>query len=315
MIKNIGIVLCWVLLSSGQGKQAGTNFQDPKLYDPRGIVARNAQLVKLGDGYNFTEGPATDKDGNVYFTDQPNDRIIRWDARTKTLSSWQENMGRSNGMYFDGAGNLITCADLKGEIWSIDPSGKATVLVANFDGKPLNGPNDLWIAPNGAMYITDPLYSREYWAETDLRRNGSQQNGHHVYYLSPDRKTFSRVEDALVKPNGVVGTPDGRRLYVSDIDDSKVYMYDIQPDGNLTNRTLFCAMKSDGMTIDSDGNIYLTNELGVTAFDKSGEKIFNVSTGERWTANVVFGGTDRRTLFITAMGSVYALKMNVSGVR
>lgn len=289
--------------------------QAPAIFDPRGIVAKNANLIKLGEGYSFTEGPAVDASGNVYFTDQPSNKIIKWDAKTKTMSTFMENSGRSNGLFFDASGNLIACADLNGELWSVDAGGHATVLVKDFGGRLLNGPNDVWIAPNGAMYITDPWFKREYWSATDPRKSGPQQNGHHVYYLSPDRKTLRRADEKLVKPNGVIGTPDGKNLYVADIGDAKVYVYDVLPDGNLGNRKLFCTMRSDGMTIDAEGNVYLTNDLGVTAFDKNGERIFNVPTGEGWTANVTFGGEDRKTLFITAMGSVYGLQMRVKGAQ
>jgi gluconolactonase len=216
--------------------------QPHTIFDTKGIVAKGAQLKILGEGYSFTEGPTSDESGNVFFTDQPNNRIIRWDATTKQMSIFLEPSGRSNGMYFDRAGNLITCADMDGQLWSIDRNGRHTVLVVNYEDKLLNGPNDVWVAPNGGMYITDPLYKREYWAESDPRKVQSQQNGHHVYYLSPDRKVFRRVDDKLVKPNGVVGTPDGKILYVADIDDNKTYVYDIQPDGSLANRKLFCAI-------------------------------------------------------------------------
>ena len=283
------------------------------IFDPKGLVAKGAELVKLGEGFRFTEGPATDKEGNVFFTDQPNDRIIRWDAATNQVSTFLENTGRSNGMYFDAAGNLISCAELHGEVRSIDKNGNHTVLVAGYQGKPFNGPNDIWVAPNGGMYITDPLYKRDFWAANDPRREGIPQGGYYLYYVRPDRKSIVRADENLVKSNGVIGTPDGRKLYVSDIDDQKIYVYDIQLDGSLANRQLFCSMRSDGMTIDNQGNIYLTNALGVTAFSPSGEKVLNIPTGEGWTANVTFGGKDRSMLFITAMGAVYGLRMNVKG--
>lgn len=311
----LGTYSCKPTTSTLTKNNAGTTAQAPAIFDPKGIVAKNAQLIKLGEGYSFTEGPAVDASGNVYFTDQPNNKIIRWDAKTKAMSTFLENSGRSNGLFFDGAGNLIACADMNGELWSIDANGKHTVLIENYGGKLLNGPNDVWIAPNGAMYITDPWFKRNYWAETDPRKVEPQQDGHHVYYLSPDRKTFRRADEKLVKPNGVIGTPDGKKLYVADIGDAKTYIYDILPDGSLGNRKLFCTMRSDGMTIDNEGHVYLTNDLGVTAFDKNGEKIFNVPTGESWTANVTFGGADRKTLFITAMGNVYGLQMKVRGAR
>src|SRR5216117_1876604 len=107
------------------------------------IIAPGAKLEKLGDGYEFTEGPAVDRDGNVFFTDQPNDRIAKWNAADGKFSDWLKPAGRANGTYFDKEGNLLACADEKNELWSISPDRKVTVLITNFDGKLLNGPNDL----------------------------------------------------------------------------------------------------------------------------------------------------------------------------
>src|SRR5213595_1145628 len=105
------------------------------------IISPEAKLEKLAGGFEFTEGPAGDKDGNVFFTDQPNDRIVKWSAADGTVSDWMKPCGRSNGTYFDKHGNLIACADQKNELWSIAPDKKITVLVKDFDGKLLNGPN------------------------------------------------------------------------------------------------------------------------------------------------------------------------------
>src|SRR5437764_787767 len=148
------------------------------------IIAAGAKLEKLSGGFSFTEGPAVDKDGNVFFTDQPNDRIVKWSAADGKFSDWLKPAGRANGTYFDKDGNLIACADEKNELWSIAPDKKVTVLVTNFGGKLLNGPNDLWIRPDGGIYFTDPLYKRNYWKRDPAR----QQDGEHVYYLTPDRK-------------------------------------------------------------------------------------------------------------------------------
>jgi len=115
------------------------------------------------------------------------------------------------------------------------------------------------------------------------------------------------------QPNGIIGTPDGKILYVSDIAGRKTWRYNIQPDGSLKDKTLFCELGSDGMTIDSEGNVYLTGN-GVTVFDPSGKKIEHITTGEPWTANVCFGGADRQTLFITASKGLYVIRMRVKGV-
>ena len=275
----------------------------------KSIIASGAKVEKLADSFSFTEGPIADKKGNVYFTDQPNDRIMIWSVDGK-LSEFGK-FGRANGMYFDRDGRLLTCSDMDNELWSVGMDGSYTVLVADYDGKKLNGPNDVWVNPkNGGIYFTDPLFRRNYWT----RDPAMQQEGEYVFHLKPDRKTVVKVETDLKKPNGIIGTPDGKKLYVADGGDRKTYVYDIQPDGSLANRKLFCTMGSDGMTIDNQGNIYLTGQ-GVTVFNSKGEQIEHIPVEARWTANVCFGGKDMKTLFITASQYLYSLRMNVKGVK
>ena len=272
-----------------------------------GIIAAGAKLEKLADGFQFTEGPAADAQGNVYFTDQPNDRILRWSIEGKLTTSRQP-CGRSNGLCFDRQGNLWACADEKNELWCIDPHGKTTVVVKDYHGKLLNGPNDVWIRPDQGLYFTDPFYARPYW-----KRGPTEQDGECVYYLSPDRKRLERVIDDMKQPNGIIGTPDGTILYVADIGAGRSYAYDIEPDGKLAHKRLFCRLGSDGMTIDDRGNVYLTGR-GVTVIDRTGKQIAHIAVEEPWTANVCFGGKDRHTLFITASTRLYGLRMQVGGV-
>jgi gluconolactonase len=130
------------------------------------VIAKGAVVQKAGEGYSFTEGPAVDPEGNVFFTDQPNDKILKW-SPDGTVSVYMEGAGRSNGLYFDNNGNLLSCADLNNELWLIDKSKKVTVLVKDFEGKKLNGPNDLWVDAKGGVYFTDPFYKREYWSRTE----------------------------------------------------------------------------------------------------------------------------------------------------
>jgi len=274
--------------------------------EPSSVTAAGAKLEKLADGFAFTEGPAADAEGNVFFTDQPNDRILKWSVDGK-LTNWMQPCGRSNGLCFDGKGNLIACADEKNELWSIDPQKKVTVLVKDYRGKLLNGPNDVWVRRDGGIYFTDPFYKRNYW-----KRGPIEQDVQGVYYLPPDRGQLVRVIDDLEQPNGIIGTADGKRLYVADIKGKKTYSYDIKDDGSLANKQLFCGMGSDGTTIDEEGNVYLTGK-GVSAFDKTGKQIQHVDVDEQWTANVCFGGRDRQTLFITASKGLYAIKTRVKG--
>ncbi len=270
------------------------------------VIAPGAKVEKMAGGFLFTEGPTADSQGNLFFTDQPNDRILEWSVEGK-LSTFLQPSGRSNGMYFDRKGNLISCADENNQLWLINPSGKVTILIKDYAGKLLNGPNDVWERPDGGIYLTDPYYKRNYW-----KRGAMEQDGQHVYFLAPGDRNLKRVTEDLKQPNGITGTPDGRTLYVSDIAAGRTYAYAIQPDGSLTDKKLFCEMGSDGMTIDSEGNLYLTGK-GVTVFDAAGKRIENILVDEPWTANVSFGGKDRQTLFITASKGLYAVRTRVRG--
>lgn len=269
------------------------------------IIAKGAKLTQVASDYIFTEGPAADREGNIFFTDQPNNRIMRW-GTDGNITVFMEDAGRSNGLYVDHEGNLLACADENNQLWRISPGKEVEVLIEDMEGKKLNGPNDLWVDPNGGIYFTDPFYKRKYWTRTEKEIEQER-----VYYLSPDGD-LTVVADDLVKPNGIIGTPDGKTLYVADIGDSKTYVYEIEEDGSLANKTLFTEMGSDGMTLDRKGNVYLTGK-GVTVFNSAGEQIAHIEVDERWTANVTFGGPKRKTLFITAMSSVYTLKMKVRG--
>jgi gluconolactonase len=271
------------------------------------IIAEGESLQKVWDKGVFTEGPACDAQGNVFFTDQPNNRILKWTIEGDVALHMQP-CGRANGLSFDHHGNLWACADEKNELWRIAPGGKVTVVVKDYKGKLLNGPNDLWFRPDDGLYFTDPYYQRAYW-----KRGPKVQDCEAVYYLAPDRKNLVRAIDDLKQPNGIIGTPDGKTLYVADIGASKTLSYSIQKDGTLKEKKLFCEMGSDGMTIDDQGNVYLTGK-GVFVFDSSGKKIEEIAVAEPWTANVCFGGKDRHTLFITASTNLYTLRMKVKGV-
>jgi gluconolactonase len=279
--------------------------------------AGSAQTVALYDTlskpqliskqFAFTEGPAVDKQGNVFFTDQPNNKIWKYGIDGK-LSVFMDHAGRPNGMYFDAKGNLIVCADEHNQLWKISADGKVKVLLKNLDGKLLNGPNDLWVDRSGGIYFTDPYYRRDYWTRTKTELDGQK-----VYYLPYNATQPQIADETLIKPNGIVGTPDGNYLYVADIEGNKIYKFNIDTDGSLDNRQVFAPQGADGITLDEQGNLYLAGK-GITIYNPKGEKIAHIDVPEPWTANVCFGGKDRKTLFITASKAIYTLKMNVRGV-
>jgi gluconolactonase len=270
-----------------------------------GVTAPGAKLQKVVDGFTWTEGACSDGEGNVFFTDQDSDRILKWGLDGK-LATFLKPAGRANGMCFDAKGNLWACADEKNELWRIDPKGTVTVVIKDYQGKLLNGPNDVWLRPDGGLYITDPMYRRSWW-----KRDPAPQVPQCVYYLAPGGKELVRVIDDMRQPNGIIGTPDGKTLYVSDVGARQTFSYTIQPDGSLTNKKPFCAAGSDGMTMDVEGNLYFTGG-GVTVYDKAGKQIEQIDVPER-VGNVCFGGKDMRTLFITASKSLYSIPMRVKG--
>ena len=271
--------------------------------EKQSIVPPGTKIVKLAGGFKFTEGPAADNSGSIFFTDIPNNRIHKWSSQSR-LSTVRENSAGANGLSFDKHGNLIACQGAGRRLVSIDPQGKLTVLAESYRGKPFNSPNDLWIDPKGGIYFTDPRYGA---------RDNMEQDGEHVYYLTPCRKKVIRVIDDMVRPNGIIGTPDGNLLYVTDHGGKKTYLYTINPDATLSNKRLFAPEGSDGMTIDNEGNIYLTTRT-VTVYNRNSRKIEEIKVPER-PANVCFGGADNHTLFITARTSLYSIRTRATGIK
>ena len=273
------------------------------------LIAPGAEIVKLADGFGFTEGPTANAKGDVYFTDDPNNKINFWSVSEKKCTVFIDESASANGMFFDKNDNLYVCEGGTGSIVSYTLDGKRTVIANKFGSRHFNKPNDLWIDPKGGIYFTDPVYGQNFPVV---------QGGEHVYYILPDRSKVIRVIEVsrkageFVKPNGIVGTPDGKLLYVADIEGRIVYRYNIQPDGTLTNQHPFAPVSVDGMTIDEKGNVYLT-EADVIVYSPEGKEIERIKVPER-PANVCFGGTDRQTLFITARKGLYAVAMNVKGV-
>ncbi len=268
-----------------------------------GVTEPGAELVLIGSGYEFTEGPAVDDRGNIYFSDINTSIIYIW-RPDDTFLTHLTNTGGANGLFLDADGNLIACQGDNGRVVSIDPSGAVTALADQYNGLAFNKPNDLWIAPDGGIYFSDPAYGVSL-----------VQDGEHVYYISPDGAGVIRVIDDMVRPNGIIGTPDGSLLYVTDHGADETYVYEINTDGTLTNKSLFASTGGDGMTIDSESNIYLAVTEGIVVFDSTGNQIEMIEVPDEEPTNVSFCGPDDKTLFITARSAVYRIAMNVEGVR
>ena len=266
------------------------------------LVAPGAKPVQLAGGFKFTEGPAVAANGDVYFSDIPNNRIHKWSVAGKKLSTFIEESRGANGLFFAEDGSLYACQGEAKRVVAYTADGSdSSSLAKRYDGSKFNKPNDLWIDGKGGVYFSDPNYGN----------TEHTQDGEHVYYIPPGGGEVVRVADGFKRPNGLVGTPDDSTLYIADIGDSKIYRYAIQPDGTLKGRKLFCESGSDGMTLDQHGNVYLTAG-SVKVFNPKGEPVADLKFPER-PANVVFGGKELKTLYVTARTGFYSLDMAVSG--
>jgi len=257
-----------------------------------------SQSELLLDGFGFTEGPVVDNKGNLYFTDIPESRIYVY--YNDKLDIFLENSGGANGLYFDTNNNIIACAGKARQVISISPAGEIVVIASEYEGKKLNSPNDLWVDPQGGIYFTDPRYGD---------REDLEQDGMHVYYVSPD-KNIVRVTKDLVRPNGIIGTPDGKILYIIDQGVEKTYRYRIKKNGQLGGKNVFADYGTDGMSIDNEGNIYITNGKNIDLYNNSGE-LMKTYEFPAFTTNVVW--SEQAVYVTTQAGQVFIIRNPVEG--
>ncbi len=252
----------------------------------------------VGEGYTFTEGPACDAHGNLYFTDVFRSKIYRLDAEGKPEVFVDQSFG-TNGLEFGPDGRLYGCQNGKKRIVTYDSSGKDTAIAEDVNS------NDLIVTKTGGVYFTDP--------------------GHHqVWYIPP--KGENRVVDTGLKyPNGLALSPDESALVVVDMNDKHLFTFRIEADGSLSMKQPFYTMQSiktkktsggDGMAVDSAGRVYATSEAGLQIFDTQGRLIGVVEKPQvAWLANVAFGGPDFKTLYVTCTNRVYQRNVKATGVR
>ncbi len=268
------------------------------------------EIVKLHGGFQFTEGPAADAEGNVFFSDIPNSRINKIDTAGK-LSVFREPSNHTNGTMFNAAGELV-CCEMDGRISAVSRDGKTVRPLADgYQGKRFNAPNDLVIDRTGGVYFTDPHFR----APEPLPQGVTA-----VYYIAPDGKV-SRLIDDLKAPNGVILSPDEKTLYVIPSLQEEMMAYAVEAPGKLGKGRVFCRLKQaegksgaggDGLTVDAKGNLYITSGLGLQVFSPDGKALGIIAFPEQ-PANVTFGGKDRKTLYVTARTSVYTVAMEAVG--
>ncbi|HVR75728.1 MAG TPA: SMP-30/gluconolactonase/LRE family protein [Planctomycetota bacterium] len=273
------------------------------------LVEPGVKPTQVAGGCEFTEGPAWSPEGYLLFSDIPNDRIVQL-LPTGETADFLKPSGRANGLQFDQAGRLFICQGGERRVSRIDSTAtkKVTVLADSHEGKKLNSPNDLALDAHGGLYFTDPRYGQGEPVEQPVMG---------VYYIDLTGK-LSRVIDSLERPNGILVSPDGKRLHVAEPNKRQVHRYEISGPGILSKGEVAFTGDPDedgggpdGMAHDALGNIYATYK-GITILDPEGKLIGRIPVPER-PANCKFGGKDMKTLFITARKSVYSIPMRVAG--
>jgi len=273
-------------------------------------IGPSGEIKKLHTELKFTEGPAADADGNLFFSDIPADRIYKLDAQG-ALSVFLEPSHHTNGLMVDGKGRILAC-EMDGRIVAIArDTKKVTELAGGFGGKRFNAPNDLVVDRAGGIYFTDPRFRAPMpWP----------QEKEAFYYLSADGKV-ARLGDNLPAPNGVILSPDEKTLYVIPSMQKQMMAYPVLGPGKLGEGKVFCELEQkdpsgngggDGLTVDVKGNLYITSGLGLQVFDAAGKKLGTIAFPEQ-PANVTFGGKDHKTLYVTARTSLYACPMEIAG--
>ncbi len=277
--------------------------------DPIPGIGPVGDVKQVHTGFEFTEGPAADASGNLYFTDIPKNRIHKLDA-TGTLSVFAEPSGHCNGLMV--AGDRLLACEMDGRLKQFNlTDAKETALAEQYEGKRFNAPNDLVIDKTGGIYFTDPRFrAPDPWP----------QGKEAVYYRAADG-TVTRLVDDRKAPNGVILSPNEKTLYVIPSMEKEMWTYPIESPGRIGAGKLLCELRQpegtssgggDGLTIDTSGNLYITSALGIQVVSPDG-KILGVIAIPEQPANVTFGGADRKTLYVTARKSLYSVSMEATG--
>jgi gluconolactonase len=268
-------------------------------------VPEGAEVELVADGFSFIEGPVWRTEGFLLFSDISANRVYKW-SETGGATVFLNPSGQSNGLAIDANGNLLLAQHQKRRIAKLDNSGIETSLADRYEGKLLNSPNDLVVKADGAIYFTDPPYGGH---TSDLGFSG-------IFRLNPDG-TLVLLDQSLSRPNGIAFSPDQTILYVNDSEARRIYTWDIQPNGTITNKKLFYFMdesgNGDGMKVDTNGNLYSSGPGGIWIFKPDGTLLDRITVPGQ-TTNCNWGENDHHTLYITSANTLYRIRLNATGV-
>ena len=285
------------------------------------LIDPNTELVHLGDGYQFTEGPVWNpREQALYFSDIPGDARWRW-TEAAGMELVAEPTFKGNGMAYDVDGSLLVCEQVSSCLTRIHGDGRRELVAWHYEGVYMNSPNDVVVrAKDGSIYFTDPDYGR--WNDWIGCKREFVRDFKGVYRVPPGGGPVELVvaPDEFEQPNGLCFSPDESLLYVNDSPRAEIKVYDVADDGSLSNKRLFkgeigrgtmAEGNLDGMECDEHGNIWTSGPGGVWVLDPQGERIGAIRTPEI-CGSVVFGGADLTTLFLTTTTSVHMMQTNVA---
>ena len=272
-------------------------------------------LIESGDpelldtGFKFTEGPLWMDDLGLLFSDIPADKIYKWTEDGGTVI-WRDGSGNANGLTQDMEGRLIACEHGTRRVSRTGSDGRVITIASEYQGGRLNSPNDIVTHSSGQIYFTDPPYGIE---EVD-----SEQPVNGVYRITLDGDLLLLADD-FTRPNGLAFSPDESSLYIDDSRKRHVRVFDVLPDGDISNSRPFADMdhpqpgSPDGMKVDSEGNIYVAGATGLWVFEPAGNLLGVIVTPER-PSNCAWGDEDRQTLYITARTSIFRIRTKIPGI-
>jgi gluconolactonase len=285
--------------------------ESPKFWK---LFDHNAMLARVAGDFGFTEGPVWDESGFLYVSDEVQNKIYRVFTDGPKADGHKEDvisLGDPDGNTYDRQHRLIDCASVLRAIIAITPDGKYTILADHFEGKKLNSPNDVVIGPDGAIYFTDPTL--------DLVDGQKQEIPFEGVYRLDEKGNVRLLTKDLTQPNGLAFSPDGKRMYVDDSEQRNIRVYDVAPDGALSNGRIFGEEPGgksdgvpDGIKVDHEGNLFVTGPRGIWVWDPQGHHLGTIEMPEQ-PANLTWGDNDYRTLYITATSSVYRLPTKTRG--
>ncbi len=277
------------------------------------IVDDNSKVEKLFDGLKFTEGPVWNPEGFLLFSDIPADTIYKWNTKDKNQNQnkptiFRRPSGNTNGNAYDSQGRLIS-AQHNRKLTRTEKDGKVTVLAERYNNKLLNSPNDIAVKSDDSIYFTDPPYG--------IKKEEEELGFYGIYRW--DNGNLTLLNKEMVRPNGIAFSPDEKKLYVSDSEKLHILVFDVKPDGTLSEGKVFAELPGstdkgvpDGMKVDNKGNVYCTGSGGVWIFSPTGKLLNKISVPEKAT-NLAWGNQNYQTLYITAGNSVYRILLNAVG--